>query len=192
MAVFSHNCDSSTMLRGRGEVRRPKIAVAIAGGGFGFQGVRLLRTVPDECELVIGATEEMYEKLRDVEFLKREGLAGLSFRLHKLACQRSLSSPSLATALWRFSAGLWTSLRMLLQDRPEAVVAVAAPVSVPLFMVAKCLGIKRVFVDSLTRVSKPSITAHLIDRLHLADRLYVQWPEATDLYRRAEYEGRLA
>jgi len=61
--------------------------------------------------------------------------------------------------------------------------------AVPLCLVGKLYGITTVFVESITRVSKPSSTGTLLTKLKLCDRFYVQWPGAAKLYRNAVFKG---
>jgi hypothetical protein len=61
-----------------------------------------------------------------------------------------------------------------------------------LLLAARALGVKRtVFIESVTRVRKPTLTGRIISGLRLADRFFVQWPHLARMYRRAEYTGRL-
>jgi UDP-N-acetylglucosamine:LPS N-acetylglucosamine transferase len=88
-----------------------------------------------------------------------------------------------------FLFSLWGALAVIRRVRPDAIVCIASSVAVPLCIWGRLFGKKTVFVESITRVSRPSTTGRILDALRLCDRFYVQWPEAVPLYRRAIYRG---
>jgi UDP-N-acetylglucosamine:LPS N-acetylglucosamine transferase len=59
--------------------------------------------------------------------------------------------------------------------RPEAVVTTGAGVAVPFAWVGRLFGARVVYVESLTRIDRPSLTYRLIRPV--VSRTYVQWPE---------------
>ena len=78
----------------------------------------------------------------------------------------------------------WTLTRRL---RPRVIVTTGAAVAVPFAWVGKLVGAKVVYIESLTRIEKPSVSCRLIRPV--ADRLYVQWPELVLSLPRARYAG---
>ena len=81
-------------------------------------------------------------------------------------------------------------LRILLKERPKVVVSTGAELAVPVFYLAKLLGIKTIFVESCCRVVHPSLTGRLI--YPVADVFLVQWPSLVRSYGpRARYAGSL-
>jgi hypothetical protein len=79
--------------------------------------------------------------------------------------------------------------RILLRERPTAVVALGSVDTMPLAIAARLAGIPLVFIESITRVSDLSTTGKWVYRLRLARRFYVQWPRLAALYPRAVYRG---
>lgn len=75
--------------------------------------------------------------------------------------------------------------RVLRRERPDAILSTGAGLAVPFFVVGKLLGIRLVYVESVTRIETISLSGRLVYRL--ADRFFVQWPQAAR--RRAEYAG---
>jgi UDP-N-acetylglucosamine:LPS N-acetylglucosamine transferase len=73
--------------------------------------------------------------------------------------------------------------------RPRAVVTTGAGVAVPFCYVGKTFGARIVFIESFSRISRPSLTARLV--YPIADSFFVQWPELQSRFRRARYEGQL-
>ena len=60
----------------------------------------------------------------------------------------------------------------------------------PFAIVGKLLGVPTVFVETFTRISKPSLTARIM--YHLADRFVYQWPALARYFPRGVYGGVLA
>lgn len=77
--------------------------------------------------------------------------------------------------------------RLLRRDRPDAILSTGAGLAVPFFLVGKLLGMRLVYVESVTRIETISLSGRLVYRL--ADRFFVQWPQAAEQLPRAEYAG---
>jgi UDP-N-acetylglucosamine:LPS N-acetylglucosamine transferase len=73
--------------------------------------------------------------------------------------------------------------------RPRAVVTTGAGVAVPFAWFARLSGARVVYVESFTRIDSVSLSCRLIRPV--ADRVYVQWPEAVRLVKGARYVGSL-
>jgi beta-1,4-N-acetylglucosaminyltransferase len=81
------------------------------------------------------------------------------------------------------------AFRLVWKLRPRAVVSTGAGVAVPFCYVARLLGARVIFIESLSRIFKPSLTARLV--YPVATNFFVQWPELQPKFRRARYEGQL-
>ncbi len=79
------------------------------------------------------------------------------------------------------------ALLILRRSRPDLLISTGAALAVPFVLASKLLGIKTVFVESISRSSDLSLTGKLVN--YLADEFYVQWPECTKLYPKAQYKG---
>ncbi|GER46530.1 UDP-N-acetylglucosamine transferase subunit ALG 14, partial [Striga asiatica] len=68
---------------------------------------------------------------------------------------------------------------------------------IPLCMIAfifKVLGVRWssiLYIESIARVRRLSLSGLLLYKLHMADQLFVQWPQLKSKYPRANYLGRL-
>jgi UDP-N-acetylglucosamine:LPS N-acetylglucosamine transferase len=82
---------------------------------------------------------------------------------------------------------LWLAFGLLRASRPKAVVTTGAGLAVPFLWAARALGIRTVYVESLTRVTTPSLACRLVSST--ADRVYVQWPALTEAIPSACYRG---
>ncbi len=79
--------------------------------------------------------------------------------------------------------------RVLRRQQPETILSTGAGLAVPFFLIGKLLGIRLVYVESVTRTESISLSGRLV--YPLADRFFVQWPAAAKRLRRAEYAGGL-
>lgn len=89
---------------------------------------------------------------------------------------------------WLFFVNLWEAFQILRRERPEVILSTGAGPVVP-FAIIGCLffGTKVIFVETLTRVSRPSMTGRIMYRL--AHRFYYQWPQLETYFPRAKYGG---
>ncbi len=78
----------------------------------------------------------------------------------------------------------WRLLRRL---RPRVVVTTGAAVAVPFAWTARLRGVSIIYVESLARVGRPSLSCRLV--APLADRVFVQWPELRRALPSARYAG---
>jgi UDP-N-acetylglucosamine:LPS N-acetylglucosamine transferase len=79
------------------------------------------------------------------------------------------------------------SWRVLREVRPRLVLTTGAGVAVPFAWVGRLLGARVVYVESLTRIERPSLSCRLI--APVADRIYVQWPELVAAVPGSRYAG---
>jgi UDP-N-acetylglucosamine:LPS N-acetylglucosamine transferase len=67
--------------------------------------------------------------------------------------------------------------RIMRRRRPDAILSTGAALAVPFFLAGRAHGARLVYVESLARVEGLALSGRLV--LPLADRFFVQWPEAT-------------
>jgi UDP-N-acetylglucosamine:LPS N-acetylglucosamine transferase len=79
------------------------------------------------------------------------------------------------------------ALRLVARERPRVVVTTGAGTAVPFAWAARLAGARVVYVESLSRIERPSLACRLI--APIADRVYVQWPELAQAMPRARYVG---
>ena len=72
------------------------------------------------------------------------------------------------------------ALRMLLRERPDAIVSTGAGVAVPFFVLGKLLGVPTVYLEVFDRLDSTTLTARLCRPF--TDRMLVQWDEQQELY----------
>ena len=79
------------------------------------------------------------------------------------------------------------SLRILLKEKPELIVSTGADVTIPICYLAKLLGAKVIFIESVCRVKDLSPTGKIL--YPIADLFLVQWEKLAKKYRKARYWG---
>jgi UDP-N-acetylglucosamine:LPS N-acetylglucosamine transferase len=80
--------------------------------------------------------------------------------------------------------------RILRRERPDVILSTGAGPVVPFALVGRLLGIPTVFVETFTRIARPSLTARIMYRL--AARFVYQWPSLGRYFPRGIYGGLLA
>jgi beta-1,4-N-acetylglucosaminyltransferase len=86
--------------------------------------------------------------------------------------------------LVRNAALAWRTIGRL---RPKVVISTGAGVAVPFLWAARLRGARAVYVESLARSERPSLSCRLVRPV--VHRLYVQWPELVQTVRGARYAG---
>jgi len=71
--------------------------------------------------------------------------------------------------------------------RPAVILTTGAAIAVPFAWVARMCGVCVVYVESVTRITRPSLSARMV--APVVSRLYVQWPDLVGSVRRARYCG---
>lgn len=79
------------------------------------------------------------------------------------------------------------ALRLVRLERPRVVLTTGAGVAVPYAWIGRLLGARVVYVESLTRIERPSLSCRLI--APVASRIYAQWPELPEALPKARYVG---
>jgi beta-1,4-N-acetylglucosaminyltransferase len=85
--------------------------------------------------------------------------------------------------------GMFLSFRIAMQEKPDIVITTGAGVVVFFCVFAKLFGAKLIFVESMARVEKPTLTARML--YPFADLFLVSWPGLLKYFPRAKYVGRL-
>lgn len=79
--------------------------------------------------------------------------------------------------------------RVLRSRRPRAIVTTGAGVAVPFCYLARACGVRVIYIESLARVTRPSLTGRLIHPV--ANVFFVQWPAVQRCYKKARFVGAL-
>lgn len=84
---------------------------------------------------------------------------------------------------------LFLAWRLLRKERPDVIITTGAGVAVPFIYIGAMLGIRTIFVESLTRTEGVSLSAKLV--YPVVKHLLVQWPELAEKYKKARFEGQV-
>jgi beta-1,4-N-acetylglucosaminyltransferase len=79
------------------------------------------------------------------------------------------------------------AFRVILRVRPDAVITTGAGVGVPFLYAARVFGKRAIYVESLARVDRLSLSGRLV--YPVATDFFVQWPELSERYRKGRYAG---
>jgi len=70
--------------------------------------------------------------------------------------------------------------KILLKERPNIIISNGAEIAIPVFIIAKLLFIKTLFIECYTRVDKPTRTGKIV--YNLSNKFFVLWPDMLDRY----------
>jgi len=85
--------------------------------------------------------------------------------------------------------GVIMSIYAAVVEKPDVVISTGAGVVVFFCVFAKLMGAKLVFIESMAKVEKPTLTARML--YPFADLFFVQWPGLLKFFPKAKYMGRL-
>jgi UDP-N-acetylglucosamine:LPS N-acetylglucosamine transferase len=85
--------------------------------------------------------------------------------------------------------GAVLSLYVVLVERPDVVITTGAGIVTFLCVFAKLFGAKLIFIESMARIERPTLTAQFL--YPFSDLFIVQWPGLLKYFPRAQYLGRL-
>ena len=80
-------------------------------------------------------------------------------------------------------------IRIAFRERPNVVISTGAAAGCMICFLAKLLGAKIIWIDSITNVERISLSGRMVR--YIADLFLVQWSELTSKYRNVEYAGTL-
>jgi UDP-N-acetylglucosamine--N-acetylmuramyl-(pentapeptide) pyrophosphoryl-undecaprenol N-acetylglucosamine transferase len=88
---------------------------------------------------------------------------------------RVVMLPAYGRSVRRRIVNALASVKLALRERPRTVVTSGAGDVVTFCALARLLGARLVFIETMARVTQPSLTARLLSRI--ASKVVVQWPE---------------
>jgi UDP-N-acetylglucosamine transferase subunit ALG13 len=88
---------------------------------------------------------------------------------------------------WKFLVNLWEALVILRRRRPKVLLTTGGGFSVAFTLVGKVLRIPTVYIETVGKVTAPTVTGRFMYRL--ANRFFYQWPNLACHFPRGEYIG---
>ncbi|MCK4913146.1 MAG: polysaccharide biosynthesis protein [Planctomycetes bacterium] len=147
-----------------------KIAVACSPGGHMVQAKRLAG---------------VYEKYDHFYFTFKGGVAD---EMKKTSRVRAIPNIVKHSPL-SWVVGVVLSFYVVLVERPNVVISTGAGIVVFFCVFAKLLGAKLIFIESMARIKRPTLTARFL--YPFSDLFIVQWPGLLKYFPKAKYLGRL-
>ena len=91
---------------------------------------------------------------------------------------------------WKFLLNVWEAWRILRRERPTVILSLGAGPAVPFALVGRLLfGIRVIYVETITRISRPSLTGRLMYRL--AHEFFYQHRPLEKYFPKGRYSGPL-
>jgi len=149
-------------------VSRRKICLAASAGGHLSQLLKLSGCTNGHEVFIVTTSETV-----------RANLASIG-RVHVVGeCNRE--------HLRQVMSVLVRCIRIIFRERPDVIISTGAAPACICCLLAKLLGAKVVWVDSITNVERISLSGRLIRPF--ANLFLVQWPDLAEKYRGVEYVG---
>lgn len=91
--------------------------------------------------------------------------------------------------LINFGRNLILAAKILRRERPQVLISTGAGVGVPFLLMGRFFGLKTIFIESMARVNKLSLSGRLV--YWVVNRFLVQWPELAQKHPRAIFRGQV-
>lgn len=89
--------------------------------------------------------------------------------------------------VWKMIKNVGLSLKIYFVEKPDIVICTGVLATIPMCLIAKCMGKKLIYIESFAKVTTPTETGKLLYKF--ADQFYVQWPQMLEIYPKAIYVG---
>ena len=162
-------------------LHRKRVMVTLAGGGFLWEAQALIKGLGNDYDYHYVTTPDAAGKVGVVDIPEGE--------VHIIAKSTTMNVKSSLKKVKNTLSSFRDVYKVIKKVDPFAVICIGSSIAVPLCFWAKCFRKRAIFVETITRISKPSLTGKIISTLKLCDRFYVQWPEGVNLYKGAIYAG---
>jgi beta-1,4-N-acetylglucosaminyltransferase len=160
---------------------KKRVMVTLTGGGFLWESQSLIKCLGNEYEYHFVTTPDSVGKARIINIPDGE--------IHTIAKPTTMNITSNIRKAINTLQSFRDAYNIIKKIDPFAVICLGSSVAIPLCFCGKCLRKQTIFVETITRISKPSLTGKILSAFKLCDRLYVQWPEAIEMYNGAIYRG---
>ncbi|MEH1776889.1 MAG: PssD/Cps14F family polysaccharide biosynthesis glycosyltransferase [Nostoc sp.] len=79
------------------------------------------------------------------------------------------------------------TFKIIRLEKPDAIISTGASLAINFAFIAKLLGIRFIYIESISRAKELSVSGKLV--YLVCDEFYVQWPELCQKYTRAIFKG---
>lgn len=89
--------------------------------------------------------------------------------------------------VWQFLKNIPATFQIVWQEKPDLILSTGASIAVNFAIAAKLSRTRYIFVESVSRSQKLSLSGRLV--YFLSDDFYVQWPALAKKHSRAHFDG---
>ena len=143
----------------------------IASSGGHFEQLMMLKPLMKKYDSLI-VTEKTNYSVSNSEFN--------TYYLHQVNRREK-------SFIFRMIGNSLKTLKILISERPDAVISTGALATIPMCLFGKIFGKKIIFIESFAKVNSQTLTGKLVYKF--ADRFYVQWEEMKQFYPNAICKG---
>ena len=143
----------------------------IASSGGHFEQLMMLKPLMKKYDSLI-VTEKTNYSVSNSEFN--------TYYLHQVNRREK-------SFIFRMIGNSLKTLKILISERPDAVISTGALATIPMCLFGKIFGKKIIFIESSAKVNSQTLTGKLVYRF--ADRFYVQWEDMKQFYPNAICKG---
>jgi UDP-N-acetylglucosamine:LPS N-acetylglucosamine transferase len=146
--------------------------LGLGGGGFHWEVQRIIKAVRRPLDLIL-----IYAGPNGgIIYWDSKDSVSSSYVVRSPA----LTGDGWLTEVIGVARNLVMAIRILAKDRPDAILAVGTAQAVPFGIAGRMLGVPLWYVESITRASRASRTAAIVQRLRLSAKLYYYWRELSN------------
>ena len=143
----------------------------IASSGGHFEQLMMLKPLMKKYDSFI-VTEKTNYSVSNLEFN--------TYYLHQVNRREK-------SFIFRMIGNSLKTLKILISERPDAVISTGALATIPMCLFGKIFGKKIIFIESFAKVNSQTLTGKLVYKF--ADQFYVQWDEMKKFYPNAICKG---
>lgn len=153
--------------------------MTLGGGGQAFASKRLAKALDPLFDLYFVTEPDSISELN-------EDYKARTFFNPALV---SMTNPSRFRTVRLLVVAIFRSFVIISRFRPYGIIGVQGASAIPLMIAGTFFGTKRVYVETITRPTRLSLTARILLKCRLIDRVYVQWPTLETGDNRIVYRG---
>nr|WP_295280830.1 PssD/Cps14F family polysaccharide biosynthesis glycosyltransferase [uncultured Blautia sp.] len=143
--------------------KRIKLCFAASSGGH-FEQITMLRPLMEKYDSFVVTEKTQY----------RVSVSG-----QKMYYLHQVNRKEWTFPIWMVVNSI-KSLKLLIQNKPDAVITTGVLAMVPLCILAKLFRKKLIYIESFAKVTSPTETGKLLYKF--ADQFYVQWETMKEFY----------
>lgn len=157
-------------------------------------GLNLKRYTP---RVYVSAREDKMSREKVEKFEKANKTLGTPAVVLKTIPRARQVLQSYFTSIFTTLAAILSSCSLVMSLKPDLVLCNGPGTCIPICFwahVLKFLGLKKtkiVYIESLCRVQRLSLSGMILYYLYIADCIFVQWPRLKQLYPRTKFIGRV-